>query len=73
MLNPDPTKWPTAPFVESTPAVIPAIQTACLACHDGTDAKAHAETQTTASGAEACGVCHEEGRIEAVSEVHALP
>ena len=51
--------------------VTPPRQGACLACHDGPIAKAHAETQTAASGTEACGVCHEEGRIEAVSEVHA--
>ena len=49
----------------------PPGQGACLACHDGPIAKAHAETQTAASGTEACGVCQEEGGIEAVSEVHA--
>jgi hypothetical protein len=72
-LNPDASKWATAPFVEGTPGVTPPVQAACLACHDAPDAAAHAQTQTTPSGAEACGVCHEEGKIEAVSEVHALP
>jgi hypothetical protein len=60
------------PAVEVTTGTIPPIQAACLACHDGEDARAHAETMTTASGEESCGVCHEEGRIEAVSEVHAI-
>jgi predicted CXXCH cytochrome family protein len=47
------------------------ITDACTSCHDAADAAAHAETNTTASGAEACGVCHGEGAIAAVSEVHA--
>ena len=50
---------------------VPPIQDACLACHDGADVAAHAATNTTSSGAEACGVCHGEGGIEAVSVVHA--
>src|SRR5205085_1195448 len=58
----------------------------CVLCHNpnGTDfyghqdraaaggnATAHAETNTTGSGAEACGVCHGEGAVEPVSVVHA--
>jgi hypothetical protein len=31
----------------------------------------HAGTNTTASGADACAVCHGEGAIAAVSAVHA--
>ena len=58
---------------EQVTGTTPPIQDACLACHDADDAAAHAETNTTASGAEACGVCHGEGAIEAVSAVHALP
>jgi hypothetical protein len=72
LLNPDMTKWATTPFVEATPTLTPPIQSACLACHDADDAKAHAETQTATSGVEACGVCHEEGKIEAVSDVHRI-
>ena len=49
----------------------PPTQDACLACHDSMAAAAHAETNTTPSGAEACGVCHGEGGTEAVSVVHA--
>jgi OmcA/MtrC family decaheme c-type cytochrome len=51
----------------------PPIQDACLACHDSDAAAAHAETNTTGSGAEACAVCHGEGAVEAVSAVHARP
>jgi OmcA/MtrC family decaheme c-type cytochrome len=56
----------------ATPGSVPPTQDACLACHDGSDVKAHAETNTTNAGAEACGVCHGEGAIEAVSQVHAI-
>ncbi len=47
------------------------ITSVCTSCHDADDALAHAETQTTSSGAEACAVCHEEGRAFAVSILHA--
>src|SRR5262249_1483012 len=57
--------------VEMVVGHVPPIQDACLACHDGTDAAAHAATNTTISGAEACPVCHGEGAVEAVSTVHA--
>src|SRR6185369_8507995 len=53
--------------VESVTGHLPPTQDACLACHDTPDAAAHAETNTTPSGAEACGVCHGEGGTEAVS------
>ena len=47
------------------------ITSACTSCHDGDAAAAHAETQTAAGGAEACAVCHSEGRESAVSSAHA--
>jgi len=49
----------------------PPTQDACLACHDSPDAAAHAQSNTTGSGSESCGVCHAEGKVEAVSAVHA--
>jgi predicted CXXCH cytochrome family protein len=57
--------------VEVPTGTIPVVQDACLACHDADDAVAHAETMTTASGAEACNVCHDEGSLVPVSEAHA--
>jgi OmcA/MtrC family decaheme c-type cytochrome len=57
--------------VETVLGHVPPTQDACLACHDAPDAAAHAETNTTGTGAEACGVCHGEGAVEAVSVVHA--
>ena len=57
--------------VETAIGSIPPIQDACLSCHDGAGTKVHADTQTTASGAEACVVCHGEGRIAGVSQSHA--
>src|SRR5262245_35533042 len=50
---------------------IPPIQDACLSCHDSQATAAHAATNTTPDGAEACAVCHGEGGIEPVSTVHA--
>jgi OmcA/MtrC family decaheme c-type cytochrome len=57
--------------VEVVTGAVPPVQDACLACHDGDDVAAHAETNTTGAGAEACNVCHAEGSVAAVSEVHA--
>jgi OmcA/MtrC family decaheme c-type cytochrome len=59
------------PAVETVSGSTPPVQDACLACHDSEDAAAHAETNTTAGGAEACTVCHGEGSMAAVSAVHA--
>jgi OmcA/MtrC family decaheme c-type cytochrome len=52
---------------------IPPVTDACTSCHDSAMVAAHAETNTTASGAEACSVCHGEGSVVAVSVVHAPP
>lgn len=46
------------------------ITSACLSCHDSDLAIAHAATNTAPDGTEACAVCHQEGRIAAVSAVH---
>ena len=43
---------------------------ACLGCHNGEDAAAHAY-QMTAPFGESCPVCHQEGADFAVSKVHA--
>jgi OmcA/MtrC family decaheme c-type cytochrome len=43
---------------------------ACLGCHDGEDAAAHAYLMTAPFG-ESCPVCHAEGADFAVSKVHA--
>ena len=47
----------------------PPTQAACLACHDTSDAQAHAQINTF-EGVEVCHVCHGEGRVVPVSEVH---
>jgi OmcA/MtrC family decaheme c-type cytochrome len=43
----------------------------CTACHTSSPAVAHAEVNTSASGAEACAVCHGAGTDIAVEQVHA--
>jgi len=46
------------------------VTAACLSCHDGDDAAAHAFSNATFFG-EACGACHGEGMSFAVDKVHA--
>lgn len=49
---------------------IPPITAACIACHDSTGARIHAELNTNAAGEESCVVCHGENREFSVREVH---
>lgn len=56
--------------VPADPPQIAPITAVCTACHDSDAARAHAETQTASDGAEACAVCHAEGRDVAVSVAH---
>ncbi len=44
---------------------------ACITCHDSDAATVHASSNTSPTGAEACAVCHGEGRPENVQKVHA--
>ncbi len=46
------------------------IAASCLSCHDSTDAKSHAYTNTTFFG-ESCGACHGDGAAYDVEKVHA--
>ena len=48
----------------------PPVTAACTTCHGSESALAHARANTF-GGTEACQVCHGEGRVVAVSEVHA--
>ena len=57
--------------VSSTITYAPAAK-ACLGCHDSTDARAHAEVNTTLLGAEACTVCHGPGANDDVARVHPI-
>ena len=60
----------TATEVPADPPQTAPITSVCTACHDSDADRAHAETQTTPEGAEACAVCHAEGREVAVSVAH---
>jgi hypothetical protein len=42
----------------------------CTSCHDGAATLAHAELNTTASGAESCAVCHGPDREFSVETSH---
>jgi OmcA/MtrC family decaheme c-type cytochrome len=60
------------PTIDPTFFFSPLLPTAsaCLGCHNGADAAAHA-FQMTAPFGESCPVCHEEGADFAVTKVHA--
>jgi mono/diheme cytochrome c family protein len=49
------------------------VTAACIGCHDGPRTAAHAATQTSALGVEACATCHGEGRPYSVTSVHRVP
>lgn len=61
---------PTMAFREYFSPPIQPVAAACLACHDGKDAAAHAFTMTSPFG-EACAACHGRGLEFAVERVHA--
>jgi len=58
--------------IPADPPAVQPITSVCTACHDADAAMAHAATNTTAAGVEACPVCHAEGAAFAVSNVHAV-
>jgi predicted CXXCH cytochrome family protein len=51
----------------------PATAAACLSCHDTDTSGIHAGLNTTVDGVETCAVCHGEGKIADVADVHRVP
>jgi OmcA/MtrC family decaheme c-type cytochrome len=59
--------------VPSTDYYMQATAAACTGCHDSDDTVAHAESMTTALGAESCTTCHGTGGAYDIDAVHARP
>lgn len=51
-------------------AIIPPVQSVCIACHDSQAATAHAALETTTDNLEACEVCHGSGREFDATDAH---
>lgn len=57
--------------VMNTEYYMQATTAACTGCHDSSDSVAHAESMTTAMGAESCTTCHGAGSAFDIDVVHA--
>jgi OmcA/MtrC family decaheme c-type cytochrome len=56
----------------TTNQYIPPVTSACTSCHAAPETLAHAEVNTSSSGAESCPTCHSKGSTFDIDKYHAL-